>query len=79
MNEVDLPDLETQLRGDESGAVRADLLKRLNALRDDCLAAKRQLSDRETFRRLQAANVAVNAAIRIVETLPVARVDANPS
>jgi hypothetical protein len=73
MEPADTPDLETRLLADETGAARADLLKRLGALREECVSAKRQLSDREVFRRLQAANVAVNAAIRIVETLPAQR------
>ena len=70
MNDEHLLDLQVQLRNDAHGERRADLLDRLRALHDDCLAARRQLHDRDAFRRIQAAGTAVAAAIRIVETLP---------
>jgi hypothetical protein len=63
-------DLQQRLQEDPSGAARADVLKRLSALRFDCETAKRQLRDRDSFRQLQAATSAVAAAMRIVETLP---------
>jgi hypothetical protein len=69
MNDAHLPDVHSQLRNDPSGARRAELQARLRALRDSCLAAKRELCDREAYGRLQAASVAVSAAIRIVEAL----------
>jgi hypothetical protein len=65
-----LLDLESELLTDESGERRRNVLAQLQSLREDCQAAKRQLCDKDTYRRLEAANVAVNAAIRIVETLP---------
>lgn len=70
MNEATVSNLEAELRDDESGARRVLLLSQLNALRAECQAAKRQLCDRETFRRIDSSNIAVNAAIRIIETLP---------
>ena len=67
MNPDNLMDLHVRLRGDETGEQRSDLLARLRRLSDECAAAKRQLLDRESYRRVQAAGTAVAAAIRIVE------------
>ena len=65
-----LVDLESQLRNDTTGARSAEVLDRLRALRDNCQAARRQLCDKTTYRRLEAATIAVNAAIRVIEALP---------
>jgi hypothetical protein len=70
MDDAHLLDLHSELQSDVSGARRADLLARLRGLRDNCLAAKRELCDRDAFSRLEAAGVAVTAAIRIVQNLP---------
>lgn len=70
MDDAHLLDLHSELRNDVSGELRADLLARLRGLRDNCLAARRELCDRDAFSRLDAACVAVKAAIRIVEHLP---------
>jgi hypothetical protein len=70
MNESHPLDLHSELQNDTSGARRADLLAQLRGLQEKCMAAKRQLSDREAYHGIQAAAIAVNAAIKIVETLP---------
>jgi len=77
MSEVQAPDLLAELQNDASGERRAQVLARLGRLHEDCLAAQRGLSDRDGYRRLQAAGVAVKAAIRIVETLPRTRGNGN--
>jgi hypothetical protein len=64
------PDLQAELLNDDSGRRREDLLAHLRGLHQACLAAQRQLSDRDTYQRLVAASNAVSGAIRIVETLP---------
>jgi hypothetical protein len=73
MNDAHLLDLHAELQNDMTGQRRAALLARLNGLKNECLDGKRQLQDRESYRRTQAASTAVNAAIRIVETLPQTR------
>lgn len=70
MTDAHLLDLHSKLRNDASGECRAELLVRLQGLRDNCLAARRELCDRNAYARLQAASVALNAAIRVMENLP---------
>lgn len=70
MNDAHLLDLHSELQNDMSGARRAELLARLRGLREKCVAAKRELCARDAFSRLDAACVALAAAIRIVENLP---------
>jgi hypothetical protein len=70
MNSADSIDLDAELQDDPSGARRQEVLARLRALQGDCQAAKRQLSDREGYRNLQAASIAVSASIRIIESMP---------
>lgn len=70
MEQATGPGPEAELQADDNGTLRPQVLARLQAMRENCQAAKRQLCDRETYRRVEAANVAVNAAIRIIETLP---------
>ncbi|HVZ45050.1 MAG TPA: hypothetical protein VHA82_14665 [Ramlibacter sp.] len=79
MNPLPLTDLHAGLLEDTTGERREALLAKLRGMLDACLAAKRQLCDRDTYRRLQATGVAVGAAIRIVETLPQARDEAAAS
>jgi hypothetical protein len=73
MNDGNLLDLHSELQNDAKGERRAGLLARLRALHNECQVAKRQPTDRESYRQLQAAGTAVAAAIRIVETLPQTR------
>jgi hypothetical protein len=77
MNASNPLDLHGELQNDVTGNRRTGLLARLRALNENCQAAKRQLHDREAFRRLQAASVAVSAAIQIVEKLPKSRAAGN--
>ena len=63
-------DLHTELQNDTTGARRAEVLALLQARRDECIARRRQPADRDAYTRLQAATVALNAAIRIVEKVP---------
>jgi hypothetical protein len=60
-------EMDARLRDDPDGEYRAGLMSRLRRMRDACDAARRQLQDRESFRRLQAASAAVEAAITAVE------------
>jgi hypothetical protein len=73
MKDEHLLDLHAELQNDMSGQRRTALLARLNGLKEQCVTSKRELQDRESYRRTQAANTALNAAIRIVETLPQTR------
>jgi hypothetical protein len=68
--ETHLLDLHTDLQDDPTGTRRAQVLERLHALARQCVDARRQPAERDAYSRLQAATVAVNAAIRIVEKLP---------
>jgi hypothetical protein len=69
VNEGTPIDLRDELRSEPSGQRRLELIARLHALREACRAAGRQLHDRDTFARIQAAETAVTAAIRIVEVV----------
>jgi len=66
-------DLEQVLRDDPKGEHRAAVLARLNRMRDACIAARRELHDRASFRRLQATGAAVDAAITAMELTQVRR------
>jgi hypothetical protein len=63
-------DVEQRLCDDASGQYRAELRARLNAMQNACALARRQLHDRETYRRLEAALAAVGAAATVLELLP---------
>lgn len=70
MTPTDIAGLQARLQEDTTGEVRSAVLAHLRVLQAACADASRQLSDRETYKRVQAAGVAVNAALRIVEMLP---------
>lgn len=76
-HQTHLLDLHSELVNDTSGTRRNELLARLRKLQDDCLLAKRQPTDRESFRQLHAAAAAVTAALRIVEKVPGSRENGN--
>jgi hypothetical protein len=55
-------DFEHALREDRDGSHRARFLARIAHLHFACAAARRELQDRDTFRKLQAASGALDAA-----------------
>ena len=63
-------DVEQRLRDDTSGQYRAELRTRLKEMHNACVAAGRQLQDRETYRRLEAAIAAVGAAATALDLMP---------
>jgi len=64
-------DLERALREDRDGTYRGRLLARIEELHSSCAAARRELQDRETFRKLQAASGALDAAKVALELMSI--------
>jgi hypothetical protein len=73
MNTSQEQDLGQLLKVDPKGEHRASLVARLTDMQAACATARRSLSDRESFRKLQAASAAVEAAIAVVELIPTRR------
>jgi len=65
----DLVDLEQALKDDVRGPHRAALVARLTRMREACATARRNLHDKETFRRIEAASAAVDAAITAIDLM----------
>jgi len=63
-------DVEQRLRADTSGQYRVALQARMSEMRNACMLASRQLHDRDTYRRLEAAMAAVGAAATVLELIP---------
>jgi hypothetical protein len=63
-------DVEQRLRDDASGQYRAELQARLREMQSACALARRQLHDRDTYRRVEAAMAAVGAAATVLELMP---------
>ncbi|VTU27244.1 hypothetical protein H4CHR_01955 [Variovorax sp. PBS-H4] len=63
-------DVEQRLCDDASGQYRAELRVRLREMQSACAIAKRQLHDRDTYRRIEAAMAAVGAAAAVLELMP---------
>ncbi len=61
-------DLQARLLNDTSGALREQLRHRLRTLQAECVNATRRLNDRDTYKALQAASGAIEAALRFVES-----------
>ena len=66
----DEPDLETCLAADTDGGYRRMLCERLARMRDAVEVSRRGFHDKETYRRLQAALTAINAASTALELVP---------
>lgn len=66
-------DVEQRLRDDASAAYRIELRARLSEMQNTCALARRQLHDRDTYRRLEAAIAAVGAAVTVLELMPTGR------
>ena len=66
-------DLGQLLKVDPKGANRASLVARLTDMQAAFASARRGLSDRDSYRKLQAASAAVEAAIAAVELIPTRR------
>lgn len=62
-------DLEKQLYADRGDAVRQKFIDQLETLRASLLAQRRKLSEREVFRKNQAALASVEGAIAVLHTL----------
>lgn len=63
-------DVEQRLCDDASGQYRAELRARLSDMQNACALARRQLHDRDTYRRVEAAMAAVSAAAAVLELMP---------
>jgi hypothetical protein len=63
-------DVEQRLCDDASGQYRAELRARLSEMQNACALARRQLHDRDTYRRVEAAMAAVGAAATVLELMP---------
>jgi hypothetical protein len=63
-------DVEQRLRDDASGQYRAELRARLSEMQNACALARRQLHDRDAYRRVEAAMAAVGAAVTVLELMP---------
>ncbi|KWT92114.1 MULTISPECIES: hypothetical protein [unclassified Variovorax] len=63
-------DVEQRLCDDASGQYRAELRARLGEMQSACALARRQLHDRDTYRRIEAAMAAVAAAATVLELMP---------
>ena len=63
-------DVEQRLCDDASGQYRAELRARLSEMQNACALARRQLHDRDTYRRVDAAMAAVGAAAAVLELMP---------
>lgn len=63
-------DVEQRLCDDASGQYRAELRARLSEMQSACALSRRQLHDRDTYRRLEAAMAAVSAALTVLELMP---------
>ena len=72
MGEPNGDDFESALRGDRDGRHRARMLARIEQLQSACAAARRELQDRDTFRKLQAAAGALEAAKVALELMNMA-------
>ncbi|MDR6536952.1 hypothetical protein J2739_002725 [Variovorax soli] len=66
-------DVEQRLRDDKNDQYRLELRARLSEMQNACAVAQRQLLDRETYRRLEAAIAAVGAAVIVLESMPMGR------
>lgn len=62
-------DVEQRLRDDASGQYRAELRARLREMQNACALARRQLLDRDTYRRVEAAMAAVGAAATVLDLM----------
>ncbi|WP_309902448.1 hypothetical protein [Variovorax soli] len=65
--------MEQRLRDDKNDQYRLELRARLSEMQNACAVAQRQLLDRETYRRLEAAIAAVGAAVIVLESMPMGR------
>ena len=63
-------DVEQRLCDDVTGQYRAELRARLGEMQNACALARRQLHDRDTYRRIEAALAAVGAAAIVLELVP---------
>ncbi|GAA4348344.1 hypothetical protein GCM10023165_34060 [Variovorax defluvii] len=63
-------EVEQHLRADTSGRYRAELRVRLGDMHDACTLARRQLHDRDTYRRLEAGMAAVGVAVTVLDLMP---------
>jgi hypothetical protein len=63
-------DVEQRLCDAATGQYRAELGARLSEMHNACALARRQLHDRDTYRRIEAASAAVGAAATILALMP---------
>lgn len=63
-------DVEQCLQDDVTGEYRAVLRARLKEMHEACMLGRRQLHDRDTFRKLDAALSAVGAAVTALDLVP---------